>query len=99
MQEPRSGRRLQGNLLYLRFKAFDPDRLLTRLARHTGWLFTPWAVAVCIGFVALGIVVLLGSRAKIDAGLPALYQLQSIFGVWITLLGVTVLHEFAHGLT
>lgn len=97
--EPSSPRRLQGNLLYLRLKAFDPDRLLARLDVHLGWLFTPWTVAGCAAIVGLGLAVLLVSRARIDAAMPALYQLESILGVWITLLGVTVVHEFAHGLT
>jgi len=96
---PSSPRRVQGNLFYLRFKAFDPDRLLDRLAAHLRWLFNRWTVAASAVVVALGIVVLLGSRAQIDAAMPALYQLESLVLVWFTLLGVTVVHELAHGLT
>jgi multidrug resistance efflux pump len=96
---PHSARRLQGNLFYLRLKAIDPDRLLDRLVGPLGWLFTPWAVAAGVTIVALALIVLLGSRAQIDAALPALYQFESIVLVWFTLLGVTVVHEFAHGLT
>ena len=96
---PYSPRRLQGNLFYLRLKAFDPDRVLDRLEARLGWLFTPWTVAAAAVVVALAIAVLLGSRAQIDAALPALYQFESLVLVWFTLLGVTVVHEFAHGLT
>jgi multidrug resistance efflux pump len=96
---PVTARRVQGNFLYLRFRAFDPDRLLGRLDARLGWLFTPWVIASCVLVVALGLFVLLGSRARIDAAMPSLYQLRSLVLIWFTLLGVTVVHEFAHGLT
>ncbi len=94
-----SGRRIQGDVLYLRLKAFDPDRLLGRLAAHTGWVFSPATVAICALFIALGIAVLLASGPQIDRSMSALYRFEAIFLVWLTLLGVTVVHEFAHGLT
>jgi hypothetical protein len=51
---PAPSRRFQGNPLYLRLRAFDPDRLLDRLAVRLRWLFTPWTVAGCVAVVALG---------------------------------------------
>ena len=96
---PSSPRRLQGDLFYLRLRAFDPDRLLDWLVAHLSWAFGRATLVACCLVVALGLSVLLGSKSQIDAAMPALYQLESLVLVWFTLLGVTVVHEFAHGIT
>src|ERR1043165_2481659 len=36
--------RVGGRILYLRLKAFDPDRLFDRILPWTRWFFTPWFV-------------------------------------------------------
>jgi putative peptide zinc metalloprotease protein len=91
--------RIRGNLLYLRLKAFDPDRALETILRRTRWLFTPAFGALCgIGFtVALGIT--LANAAEIARALQALSLVESLVLAWLTLTGVVVIHEFAHGLT
>jgi multidrug resistance efflux pump len=95
----RAGGRVRGNLLYLRFKAFDPDRVLEKLLRRTRWLFTPTFVTLCaIGFsVALGIT--LARASEVARDVQALSLFESLALAWLTLAGVAAIHELAHGLT
>ncbi len=91
--------RIRGNLLYLRFKAFDPDRVLEGMLRRARWLFTPAFVTSCaVGFLAaLGITV--ASASELARDLQALSLFESVLLAWLTLAGVIAIHEFAHGLT
>ena len=96
---PATRRRVRGSLLYLRFKAFDPDRVLDRLVGRLGFLFTPSFVILSATSVVVAAAVVLANGAEIARGVAGLYNLQSLLLAWVTLYGVIVIHEFAHGLT
>ena len=92
-------RRVQGSLLYLRFRAFDPDRLFNYLIGKIQFCFTPHffvlsAVtilsAVCVAFVNWGDVV---------QNLPRLFQWWTFPVILTVVLLVVAGHEFGHGLT
>jgi multidrug resistance efflux pump len=92
-------RRIRGNLFYLRFRAFDPDRILDWLVLRTGFFFTPsflWISALSI-LVAGGITVSRWDDILLD--FPRLYSFQSLVVAYLTTLVVITAHEFAHGLT
>jgi multidrug resistance efflux pump len=91
-------RRLLGSLLYLRLRAFDPDRLFDRLVVHLGWLFTPASVASSGALVLLGAAIVAANGSAIARDLGQLYRVDAIVLAWLTLLSVTAVHEFAHGL-
>ncbi|HXF96266.1 MAG TPA: efflux RND transporter periplasmic adaptor subunit [Gemmatimonadales bacterium] len=97
---PSAGRSVfQGNLLWLRLKAFDPDRLFDRLVGKVGFCFTPRFViasGVLIGWAAVTTVL---NHREIAGDLARLWSFESLFFAWVTMLTVTTLHEFAHGLT
>src|SRR5438552_553578 len=46
-------RRVRGSLLYLRLKAFDPDRLLDRLVGRLGFFFTPHFLVISGSLIVL----------------------------------------------
>jgi hypothetical protein len=48
-------RTVRGSLLYLRFKAFDPDRLLNRLVKKVRFLFTPHFLVLSAAVILVGI--------------------------------------------
>jgi len=94
-----AGGRIRGNLLYLRLKAFDPDRALEAILRRTRWVFTPAFLTVCaLGFAAaLGIT--LANASEVARALQALSIFESLVLAWLTLFGTVAIHELAHGLT
>ena len=90
------------NVLAIRFKGIDPEKMLNFLAPYTNWFFTKWAVMTVLtaGICAL---LLLGTNfAVFRSRLPAFHE---FFGpqnwLWLGMtLGITkVLHEFGHGLS
>jgi putative peptide zinc metalloprotease protein len=96
-QKPKT---VRGNLLYLRFKAFDPDKLFSRLIKPklVRFFFTPYFLLLS----ALGIVVAAGITVadwqEIGRDIQGLYHFQAFFFAWLTVFLVIVAHEFAHGL-
>jgi multidrug resistance efflux pump len=89
----------RGNILWFRLKAFDPDRLFDRLIGKIGFFFTPYFVVGAIALIAWAIVTAAMHAAEIHADLVRLWRVESLVFAWVTILVVTTLHEFAHGLT
>jgi putative peptide zinc metalloprotease protein len=90
------------NVLALRFRGFDPHRLLEWLYPKLRWFFSPVAVTCAL---ALGLAALLLVLVEIDvfyARLPAFHQFFGLANApWLILALVIskILHEFGHGLT
>jgi putative peptide zinc metalloprotease protein len=99
IERARPARRVRGSLLYLRVPLADPDALLTRLAKHLGFLYHPACVAIfaAIILLAIGIAVVDWPDVVRDAG--RLYRVSAIPEIWLTVWSVVLLHELAHGLT
>jgi putative peptide zinc metalloprotease protein len=89
------------NILCIRFKGFDPERVLNRLYPYFRWFFAPVTVVLCclLGLSALTLV-----AAEFDvfrAKLPEFHQFFSIHNAFLlaVMLCVTkIMHEFGHGL-
>src|SRR6266567_4455658 len=97
-QPPRL-RRVRGRLLYLRFKAFDPDRLFDRMLRFVGFCFTPAFVVISAATILLALIVVITNSNEIHQGIRGLYRFDALVLAWVAILAVTTAHEFAHGLT
>jgi len=95
----RAPRRFRGNALYLRWRAFDPDRLLDRMVGKVQWLFTPSFVFLAAALIALAAGVTVVHYGTIGRQMPQLYRLDFFVLAWGVLLSVITLHEFAHALT
>ena len=88
-----------GNLLWLRLKALDPDRLFDWLEPRIRFFFTPAFVMLALAIIATGVAIVLSSRAEIGPDLRRLWGAYGLVLIWGAILFVTILHEFAHGLT
>jgi putative peptide zinc metalloprotease protein len=98
----RTGRapgRVRGNVFYLRLHAFNPDRLLAWLLRRVPFLVTGTFVVISASLVVLGAIVTASNWPEIVHDFRRLYRPGALALIWTTLMGVIVLHEFAHGLT
>ncbi len=90
------------NILAIRFRGFDPERLLNRMYPYFRWCFWPGTVALC---VALCLAALASVIVHFDTFVASLPEFQQFFGLrnaflLLLTLGVTkILHEFGHGLT
>jgi putative peptide zinc metalloprotease protein len=90
------------NILCIRFKGFDPERLLTSIYPYCRWFFSPITVALCC-LLALSAVTLVAAQFDVfRSKLPEYHQFFSIHNAFLlaVVLGITkVLHEFGHGLS
>ena len=90
------------NVLAIRYKGIDPERILSRLYPYVAWFFSPVCFALCLllGFSALTLI-----TVQFDVFRARMPAFQEFFGPsnWLLLavvLGCTkVLHEFGHGLS
>ncbi|MBI3886338.1 MAG: HlyD family efflux transporter periplasmic adaptor subunit [Opitutae bacterium] len=92
-------RRFSGNLLYLRIRLLDPDRLLNRLAHPLRFFYTPAFLAVSAALIVAAVVTAVTNWDDVTANLPHLYQLANLPVILGIIFLVIAGHEFAHGLT
>ncbi len=89
------------NILSVRIPLFDPDRLLTRLVRPLGFLFTRTFLLAGVGVMLVALGLVLGRWETFVARLPGLeelFSIETLLSLWLALGFVKVLHEFGHGL-
>jgi multidrug resistance efflux pump len=91
--------RVQGTLLALRLKVFDPDRLFTRLVRTVQFCFTPSFLSVSAGLILLAGLIAFTNWGELGRDLLRLSRVQVLLWAWLTLLPITMAHECAHGVT
>ena len=91
--------RIRGNIFYLRFKLFDPDLLLDRLASGLRFAFTKSFACFSVITILLAALVMISSWQELHQDLVRLYRPETLVLAWITLLLIVMGHEFSHGLT
>lgn len=90
------------NILCIRFKGFDPDRLLEWMLPYFRWLYSPVTVTLCLLFALSALMLVLVEFEVFRSKLPDFYQFFTPYNaVWLAItLGLTkVVHEFGHGLS
>src|ERR687888_1129490 len=73
---PARQKRIRGSLLYLRFPAFDPDRLLERLARKARFFFTPYFLVLSIGVILFAFAITALQWNALIHGIRNLWRFQ-----------------------
>jgi putative peptide zinc metalloprotease protein len=90
------------NIMSMRFRGIDPDRLLERLDPWFGWLFSPPAFVAAAVLAISALLLVLVNFDVFRSKLPEFHQFFAA-GNWLYLavaLGVTkIIHEFGHGLS
>lgn len=104
IRDERKGRVDQSSVLYISFKAWDPNKVLTKIDPYLGWMFTPGFVVFSTGLFIICLYLLAGDWTRISADTRALYTFQNktaydIWAFWFIMLGLGGVHEFGHGLT
>jgi putative peptide zinc metalloprotease protein len=104
IRDERKGRIDQSSMLYISFKAWDPDKTLTKLDRFLGWMFTKGFVIFSLFVFVVAVYLLAGDWTRVQQDTEALYSFADksaydIWIFWILLLGLGAVHEFGHGLT
>ena len=104
VRDERKSRVDQSSVLYISFKAWDPNKTLAKFDKYFAWMFTSGFVAFSVALFIAALYVLSGDWARVQADTAALYSFQNktaydIWAFWFILLGLGCIHEFGHGLT
>src|SRR2546427_4022468 len=92
-------RHTRGGPLYLRFSAFDPDRLLDRLVDKVAFCFTPAFLVFSVAVIVLGFGIAVAEWGDITRDLTRLWGVEMLLVAWLVTFMVSASHEFAHGFT
>ncbi len=98
LTQPRSPGPRQ-SILYWRKSLFDPDRFCTWLEPRIRFFWTRGFLIFSAGCILLAALLLWTNRLELATSFTSALRWETAVLVWLTLLVVTTLHEFAHGLT
>ena len=90
------------NILYIKIPVIDPDRLLVKMLRPVGWIFSMWFFLLSIGLMLSAIGLIGVNFAKFLDKLPDYHEFftfGTVVNLWAALAVVKVIHEFGHGLS
>ena len=104
IRDERKGRVDQSSMLYIEFKAWDPDKTLTILDRYLGWVFTPGSLFSLHSSLSPLRICWREIGARVQHDMASLYSFADkssydIWAFWFLLLMIGAFHEFGHGLT
>ncbi len=91
--------RIRGSFLYLRLRAFDPDRLLAGLLPRVRFFFTPYFIASGAVLILLAFPITFLNWNEILRDGSGLFRMQTFLLAWLITFATITAHEFAHGLT
>jgi multidrug resistance efflux pump len=87
------------SILCWRKRLFDPDRLCARLEPRLWFFWTRGFLFVSAGCILLALALAGINRQELTGSFAHALRWETVALAWLTLLVVTMLHEFAHGLT
>ena len=87
------------SLLYWRKSIFDPDELFSWTVPRIRFLWTWTSLVLSVGLIALAVILVWTNRHELPSSFDDLLRWEMVPLIWVIFLVVSVLHEFAHGLT
>jgi len=104
IRDERKIRLKESSVLYLTFKAWDPNKFLAKIDPYFSWLFTPGAVVGSLLLFTASAYLMAGDWTRIAADTMGLYTFENktaydIWVFWFLMLGLGGIHELGHGLT
>lgn len=90
------------NILYIKIPVLDPDRLLKKMTRSMGWIFSMWFFVLSIILMSSAILLVATHFETFRSKLPnyhEFFSFKTVAYLWAALAVVKVIHEFGHGLS
>src|ERR1700752_845497 len=104
IRDERKGRVDQSSMLYISFRAWDPNKTLAKLDPYLSWIYTTQFVFFCILLFVTAAYFVAGDWSRVQRDTSSLYSFADksaydVWAFWILLLLLGAIHEFGHGLT
>lgn len=94
-QKARRNAKIMG-FLFMQIPVCNPDAFLARTGHLFRWVFSRPALLIWLFVVSAAVLVLWQSRAEFFQPLTTIFTPSRLIGLWFTLVGMKVLHEFGH---
>lgn len=104
IRDERKSRLDQSSVLYVSFKAWDPDKTLARIDPYLSWMFTRGFVLFSLAlFITVGYL-LAADWSRVQRDTEELYSFANktaydLWAFWLLFMILGGIHEFGHGLT
>jgi putative peptide zinc metalloprotease protein len=103
LREERKSNIDHSSIFNIRFRPWNPDKMLTALAPYLRWVFTRGFALFSVGLFLVAFHLLVANWMRIVQDTEAIYSFEgrSIYDIcwfWIVFLGLEAIHEFGHGL-
>jgi putative peptide zinc metalloprotease protein len=104
IRDERKSRVDQSSMLYISFKAWDPNKTLAKLDPYLSWIYTAPFVFFCILLFVTAAYFVAGDWSRVQRDTSSLYSFADksaydVWTFWILFLMIGAIHEFGHGLT
>jgi putative peptide zinc metalloprotease protein len=104
IRDERKSRLDQSSVLYISFKAWDPDKTLAWIDPYLSWMFTPGFVLFSLALYVTAGYLLAADWSRVQRDTAELYSFANktaydLWAFWLLFMILGGVHEFGHGLT
>ena len=86
-------------ILFIKVKAFDPDKFLDKLLKRVKFFFTKEFFVLSILLIILAILITISNWDDLGYSLKGLYHPATILKFWLAVFIMVFVHELGHALT
>jgi len=86
-------------ILFLKIKAFDPDKFLDRLLKKFRFVYTKGFLIFSLAVIFLALVVTISNWEDAGYSFKKLFVLTTIVKLWLAIFLIALVHELGHALT
>jgi putative peptide zinc metalloprotease protein len=86
-------------ILFIKVKAFDPDKFLDKLLKRVKFFFTKEFFILSISLIILAILITISNWDDLGYSLKRLYHPATILKFWVAVFLMVLVHELGHALT
>jgi putative peptide zinc metalloprotease protein len=104
IRDERKSRLDQSSVLYISFRAWDPNKTLAAINPYLSWIYSTGFVIFSLFIFITACYLLAGDWSRVQQDTASLYSFANksaydIWTFWILLMLLGGIHEFGHGLT
>ncbi|MDP3024407.1 MAG: efflux RND transporter periplasmic adaptor subunit [candidate division Zixibacteria bacterium] len=86
-------------ILFIKIKAFDPDKFLDRLLKKFRFVYTKGFLLFSLAVIFLALVVTISNWEDAGYSFKKLFALTTIVKLWLAIFLIALVHELGHALT
>jgi len=86
-------------ILFLKIKAFNPDKFLNKLLKKTRFFYTRGFLFFSLLVIFLAFIVTISNWTDLGYSFNKLFHLTTIVKLWLAIFLIAIVHELGHALT